>query len=398
MARPLDGIRVLEIGNLIAGPFCGMLLGDMGADVIKIEKTTGGDYSRAMPPMICGESSSFAVLNRNKRSLALDLKQPEGRDIVLQLAADSHVLLENNRPGALEAVGLGQQHLRAVNPKIVYVSVSGFGQTGPERRRAGVNLTVEAFSGMLSVTGDPQAMPMRPGVQTADMFGALFGAYAVLAGLVSVLRNRDGCAADVSMVESALAVSAWETAGYFATGEIPARLGNHHRLNAPYSLFETREGRYIAFSGAREHFFRRVMQELGLERHSADPRFATSALRKINEKALLEIMSPAIRAWDGVELESKLVAAGIPCSLVNDYAEVLESPQIRARGVVVDIDHPRMGKMKTVRNPVLLDKDGPAITRYAPGLGEHSTEILRELGYPDERIAALARAGVVVAG
>ena len=182
MAKPLEGIRVIEIGNLIAGPFAGLLLGDMGADVVKIEKPQGGDYSRAMPPMVNGESTSFGVLNRNKRSLALDLKSPEAREIVLKLAARSDVLLENNRPGALDALGLGAEHLRSVKPDIVYVSVSGFGQTGPYRTRAGVNLTVEAFSGVLSITGEPDQKPMRPGVQTADMFGALFGTYAVLLG------------------------------------------------------------------------------------------------------------------------------------------------------------------------------------------------------------------------
>ena len=395
MAKPLEGIRVIEIGNLIAGPFAGLLLGDMGADVVKIEKPQGGDYSRAMPPMVNGESTSFGVLNRNKRSLALDLKSPEAREIVLKLAAKSDVLLENIRPGALDALGLGAEHLRAVKPDIVYVSVSGFGQTGPYRTRAGVNLTVEAFSGVLSITGEPDQKPMRPGVQTADMFGALFGTYAVLSGLVNVLRNRGGRVADVSMVEASLSVAAWETAGYLATGEVPLRLGDHHRLNAPYSLFETRDGRWITFSGAREHFFRRVMKVLGLEKEAADPRFEKSYLRKQNETALLDVMSPVIRQWDAEKLQAALMEVGVPCSLVNDYQQVFDDPHVRAREVLAEVEHPRMGRQRTVRNPVRFDRDGPDITRPAPLLGEHSVEILRELGYDAQRIEALTTSGIV---
>jgi crotonobetainyl-CoA:carnitine CoA-transferase CaiB-like acyl-CoA transferase len=348
-----------------------------------------------MPPFVNGESASFGVLNRNKRSLALDLKAREAREIVLKLAAQSDVLLENNRPGALDALGLGAAHLRAVKPEIVYVSVSGFGQTGPYRTRAGVNLTVEAFSGILSITGEPDEKPMRPGVQSADMFGALFGTYAVLSGLVNVLRNRGGRVADVSMVEASLAVAAWETAGYLATGEVPQRLGDHHRLNAPYSLFETRDGRWIAFSGAREHFFRRIMNVLGLEKAAADLRFAKSYLRKQNETALLDVLSPVIKTWDAKELEAALMEAGVPCSLVNDYEQVFDDPHVRARAVLAEVGHPRMGVHKTVRNPVRFDRDGPGITRPAPLLGEHSVEILRELGYDVPRIGALTASGIV---
>jgi crotonobetainyl-CoA:carnitine CoA-transferase CaiB-like acyl-CoA transferase len=258
-----------------------------------------------------------------------------------------------------------------------------------------VNLTVEAFSGALSVTGEPNEKPMRPGVQTADMFGALFSTYAVLCGLVNRLRNRDGRTFDVSMVESSISVAAWETAGYLATGEIPQRLGDHHRMNAPYSLFETRDGHWLALTGSREHFFRRLMVILGLEPHCDDPRFSTAAARKVNETALLDLLSPAIRAWQGRALEAKLVEAGIPCSLVNDFAEVFGDPHIRARNVITEVEHPRMGKMKAVRNPVLADRDGPAITRAAPVLGQHSAEILRDLGYSGERIAALESSGVI---
>jgi crotonobetainyl-CoA:carnitine CoA-transferase CaiB-like acyl-CoA transferase len=396
VSQPLEGIKVLELGNFIAGPFCGMLLGDMGADVIKIERPTRGDQTRAMPPLVNGESASFAALNRNKRSLVLDLKQQQARDIVLSLVEKSNVFLENNRPGALEAIGLGPEHVRAVNPKIVYVSASGFGQTGPYRRRAGVNLIIEAFSGALSVTGSPGEMPMRTGIQTADILGALFATYATLSGLIGVLRGDSGRIADVSLVESSIAAAAWETAGYLATGEIPQRLGHQHRLNAPYQLFETNDGHYLAIGTPNDELFRRFMQVLGVESYINDARFATYVLRKKNETALLGVVSPAIRAQSANELETLLLEAGVPCSRVNNYQEVFDNPQIRARNVVGNVEHPRMGPTPTVRNPVLFDHDSPSIRRPAPMLGEHSAEILRELGYSDVQIDKLATTRVVL--
>jgi CoA:oxalate CoA-transferase len=233
MAKPLAGIRVIELANFIAGPLCGTLLADMGADVVKIEPPQG-DMGRATPPIRNGESVSFTALNRNKRSLVLDLKRPEAQEIMRRLAAKSDVFVEANRPGALEKMGLGSEHLKAVNPKIVYTSVSGFGQTGPDRRRAGVNLIIEAFSGPLSVTGEPGQMPVRPGVQTADVFGALFATYATLASLVGVARNGEGRIADISLVEASIAAAAWEAAEYLETGQVPQPMGNRHRLTSPY--------------------------------------------------------------------------------------------------------------------------------------------------------------------
>src|SRR6201990_1108796 len=239
MAKPLEGIRVIELANFIAGPVCGTLLADMGADVVKIEPPQG-DMGRATPPIRNGESVSFTALNRNKRSLVLHIKRPEPQEIMRKLAAKSDVFVEANRPGALEKMGLGAEHLKAVNPKIIYTSVSGFGQTGPDRRRAGVNLIIEAFSGVLSVTGAPGEMPMRPGVQTADVFGALFATYATLASLVGAGRTGEGRIADVSLVEASIAAAAWEAADYLETGQVPKPLCNKRRLKAVYVLFETR--------------------------------------------------------------------------------------------------------------------------------------------------------------
>jgi crotonobetainyl-CoA:carnitine CoA-transferase CaiB-like acyl-CoA transferase len=393
MPKPLAGIRVIEFANFIAGPLAGTLLADMGADVIKVEPPQG-DMARAAPPLRNGESVSFAALNRNKRSLVLDLKRPQAGEILRRLAAASDVLLEAYRPGALDKLGLGAAELKAINPRIVYTSVSGFGQSGPDRRRAGVNLIIEAFSGVLSVTGEPGRMPMRPGVQTADVFGALFAAYATLAGLVGAARNGEGRIADLSLVEASIAAAAWEAAEYLETGNVPQPLGNRHRLAAPYQLFETRDGRYLAIGTPNDQLFAGLMQVLGLADHLGDARFSSHASRKANEDALIPLVERAVRARNCSDLEQALRAAGVPCARVNTFAEVFADPQIVARGVMQEVEHPRLGRMRTTRNPVLLDHDGPAIERHAPMLGEHSGEILAELGYPAAAIADLIAAGV----
>jgi crotonobetainyl-CoA:carnitine CoA-transferase CaiB-like acyl-CoA transferase len=393
MAKPLAGIKVIELANFIAGPLCGTLLADMGADVVKVEPPKG-DMARATPPIRNGESVSFVALNRNKRSLVLDLKRPEAVEALLALARRSDVLIEAYRPGALEKLGLGADAVKAVNPRIVYTSVSGFGQTGPYRRRAGVNLIIEAFSGTLSVTGEPGKMPMRPGVQTADVFGALFATYATLAGLVGAGRTGEGVAADVSLVEASIAAAAWEAADYLETGKAPQPLGNRHRLNAPYQLFECKDGRYVAIGTSNDAHFATLMKTLGLEQHLADPRFASYASRKQNEDALLALVEPAACARESHEIEAALMAAGLPCACVNDFKQVFDDPHMIARGIVRDVEHPRLGPMRAVRNPVLLDHDSPSVERHAPMLGEHSAEVLRELGYEAERIDAFFAAGV----
>jgi CoA:oxalate CoA-transferase len=393
MAQPLAGIRVLEFANFIAGPFCGMLLADMGADVIKIEPPRG-DLARAIPPIINGESAPFAALNRNKRSLALDLKTSEGRDIVFRLVKDADVFLENNRPGVMDRLGLDSVAIKECNPHIVYTSISGFGQTGPDRNRGGVNLIVEAMAGTLSVIGKPGEMPMRPGLQTADILGAMFAAYSTLAGLVGAARHGEGRISDVSLIEASIAAAVWETAEYFATGEVPKQMGHSHRGSAPYQLFATRDDRYLAIGAPSNEHFSRLMMVLGLDEYVDDVRFNTYASRKDNEDELVPLVASGISKWDAVDFEAVMAKEGVPCGPVRTYEEALADPHSRARQLVVSVNHPLHGEMKTVRNPVVMDHDGPEIKCAAPLLGQHSVEILDLIGIDGGALDQLIKSGV----
>ena len=394
MSKPLEGVRVLEIANIMAGPFAGMLLADMGADVIKVEALKG-DMCRAFPPLVNGESVSFSSLNRNKRSLAIDLKNPKGLAIVKDLALKADVIIENNRPGALDKLGLGADELKKTNPKLVYVSISGFGQTGPARRRGGINVIAEAASGVMSIYGEPDKMPMRPAIQTADLFAAMYGAYAALAGLVGASRLGEGRTADVCLTEAVLAAATWEASGFLVTGEVPERVGHRHRLNAPNGLFETRDGRYIAIGSPNDPLFVKMLEILDLHAYIDDPRYATYSLRKVNEDTLIPLFGEAILKWEAADLEKILSDAGVPASVVKNFKEALEDPQMVDRKMIVEADHPAFGRMKMIRNPVLMDHDGPEVLWAAPLLGQHSAEVLGELGYSASEIPALADEGAI---
>jgi len=392
MAKPLEGIRVLELANFIAGPFAGTLLADMGADVIKIEPPKG-DMARATPPKRNGESVSFMALNRNKRSMVLDLKQPEAREALLKLAATSDAVIEAYRPGALDKMGVGSEAMKAANPRIVYAAVSGFGQTGPYRRRAGVNLIAEAFSGVLSVNGHPGEMPLRPGVQTADVFGAMFTTYSVLCGLLGAARLGEGRIADISLVESSIAAAAWEAAEYLETSKVPQPMGNKHRLTAPYQLFETKDKRYIAIGAPNDALFKQMMIALGLPQIGTDARFEAYAARKTNEDALLAIVEPHLRTMTCGEIEARLSEVGVPCARANNFEEVFSDPHMVERQMAMEVDHPALGRIRVARNPVLFDHDGPGTPLPAPLLGQHSAEILSSLGYSEGQIAEMASKG-----
>lgn len=396
MTQPLAGIRVLELGNFIAGPLSGMLLADMGAEVIKVEPPKGGDMMRASPPLVQGESLVFATINRNKRSIAVDLKKPGARELLLKLAESADVWLENYRPGVLPKLGLGADDVKKVNPKICYISVSGYGQTGPHRQRAAVNLIVEAASGVLSVNGEPGEIPMRPGLQTADVFGAMFATYAVLTSLLGAARFGEGRVADVSLVEASITASMFETAEVLNVGSVPQPIGRMHRLTAPYTIFRTRDNQYVATGASNNELLKKLLTALGIPQHLDDPRFATYSSRKVHEDAITGFVAAEIVKHDADALETLLNDAGVPCSRVNDYARVVGNPQANARKLVEEMAHPKIGHFRQTRNPVLFDHGGPVTRRPAPLLGEHTREVLAECDYGEAEIAALIEAGAVV--
>lgn len=393
--QPLAGITILELGNFIAGPMAGMLLADMGATVIKIESVESGDLARAMPPHIDGHSATFMALNRNKRSLAIDLKSDAGRKVVLELASKADAVIENFRPGVMDRLGLGAEELQKRNPRLVYVAVSGYGQTGPMRETAGVNLIIEAAAGTLSVTGEPGEMPVRPGIQTADTMGALFTVYAALSALVGALRHGEGRKADVSLLETSLAAAPFETAEFLSTGNVPQAQGNRHRLTAPYQVFRSGCGRYVALGAPSDQAFRKICAAFQLGDLIDDPRFSTYSKRKQNEGDLLPIVETAVGSRNAQDVVAKLGEVGVPCALVRTYGEALTDDLSRERGLVVKAQHKAVGTYETVRNPVLLDHDSPSIRIGAPVLGQHTAEILGELGFTSEEVGRLQAQGTV---
>ena len=393
-ARPaLEGVRVLELGNFMAGPFCGMLLADLGADVIKVENPAGGDFTRSAAPFIGGESAGFLAVNRNKRSLAIDLKSVRGREIFLELVRRSDVVIENLRPGTLDDLGIGYDALAAVNPRIILSSASGFGQTGPYKDRPALDLIVQGMSGLMSITGEGEGRPpVKVGVPITDLAAATFGAYAILAALR--VRDREGVGqrVDISMLESAIALQAWETSGYFATGEVPRPLGSAHRINAPYQAVRTADG-YVTIGATTPANWTAFCAALGLEGLEHDPRFAKVHERRTRYRELVALIEAVTVTRPSEHWYRALERAGVPCGVLYSLDQVLDDEHVRARGVVREVEHTTLGTVRVTGSPVRFSRTPIRMERAGPLLGEHTREILSELGTSD--VAALERDGVV---
>lgn len=378
MTGALSGLVVLDLSSHLSGPYCAMLLADHGADVIKIERPDGGDDARAMPPFVGGESAPFMIWNRNKRSVALDLKSPGGKTSFRELARTADVLVENFRPGTLERLGFSWPALSELNPRLVYGAISGFGQTGPYRDRGGFDLVTQGMSGLMSVCGPAEGPPHRLPIAISDIAAGMHLAVGILAAIEARHRTGRGQMVETSLLESALSYGVYEAAHVFATGDAPPRLGQAHRGSSPYQAFETADG-WITVGAAQQNFWDKLCAILAAPEIHADPRFATNSDRVANNAVLVDLLQQRLRGKPSEEWLTAFDRAGIPAGPVLDFAAALSDPQIVERRMVVDTDHPKAGRFRTLGIPTKLSMNPGEVTRPAPCLGEHTDEVLADL-------------------
>jgi crotonobetainyl-CoA:carnitine CoA-transferase CaiB-like acyl-CoA transferase len=391
----LLGLRVLDLSRVLSGPFATMVLADLGATVVKIEDPVRGDDTRHWAPPHQGpEASYFLSVNRSKRSVAIDLKHPEGRDLAMRLAEMADVLVENFRPGVAARLGLGYEDVSAQNPGIVYASISGYGQTGPMAGRPGYDAIAQALSGMMSITGEPDGRPVRPGVATADIGAGMWAVIGILAALHVRRSSGRGQWVDVSLLDGQVSWLTYVASGYRATGETPPRYGSAHPTIVPYQAFKTRRGDLMVAVG-NDAMWRRFAEAVGLGHLADDPRFSTNPERVRNRDELLAAVGEALLSDDAASWERTLTDAGVPAARVHTVEEALRHPQVVARGLEVTTPHPTAGVVRTLATPVRMSRTGRAPAAAPPTLGQHTDEVLKGLGLDDEGITRLRREGVV---
>jgi formyl-CoA transferase len=373
----LAGVRVLDLTQVMAGPFCTMLLADLGADVIKIEPPEG-DMTRRMPGAVGTDTLAYNAVNRGKRSVVLDLKTAEGRELAAKLAATADIFMENSRPGVMAALGLDYHTLARRNPRLIYGSISGYGQTGPDRAKGGLDLIAQAVSGIMSVTGEPDGPPMKAGVPLTDLGAALFAVTGILAALIHRNRTGVGQYVDTSLVEAGVALSVWEATEFFAGAGVPAPLGSAHRMVAPYQAIQCADG-YITVGASNNRLFQRLCEVLGHPEWAQLPEFADNPARVRHRGALAERIESVTRTAPRSHWLQAFEGREIPCGPINTYAEVFTDPHLVAREMVVSVEHPTLGSVRALGSPIKMSVTPPAVKRRAPTLGEHTEEVLREL-------------------
>lgn len=395
---PLAGVKVLELAQIMAGPTCGTLLADMGADVIKVEKLPGGDDTRRYAePQVGGESAAFMVMNRNKRSMAVNLKTEGGKEVVKRMVAGADVLTENYRRGALDKLGIGYEALRAINPALIYCSISGYGRSGPYADKGGFDLIAQGVSGLMSITGEPGGPPVKSGSPIADINAGILAALGIVSAYVHRLKTGQGQLVDTSLMEAGIHQTFWQSAIYFATGVSAGPSGSAHILTAPYQAFPTQDG-WINLGGANQSNWERIAQLVGAPELIADARFVTNTARMANLSALTGILGERLKRRSTREWLQDFDTAGIPAGPINSIADMVNDPQTLARQMVVEVEHPKAGRTRALGLPIKFSETPGSVRRAAPMLGEHSREILREYAWSDAEIEALAAQGAVLLG
>lgn len=387
MTMALEDLRVLDCTQVLAGPFCCMLLADLGADVVKVEPPEVGDQTRGWAPFLNGESGPFMAVNRNKRGITLNIKDARGQAAFRRLAEQSDVLVENYRPGVLARHGLDYASLQAVNPRLIYCTISGFGVTGPYADRGGFDLIAQGMSGLMSITGHPGRPPVKVGVPLADLAAGMFALYGVLGAVIARQKTGQGQFIDTSLIEAPIAWSVWEATSYFATGEVPGPLGSGHRLSAPYQALQTKDG-YINVGAANQRLWERLCAILDRPRLVSDPRFADNSARHANLAELVPLLEEVTRQGTTREWWEKFEAVGLPSGPIYTYDQVFADPQVQARQMVQQIHHPVAGDVRVLGNPVKMSATPPRLRLPAPTLGQHTEEVLSELGLSAAEIAA----------
>jgi len=390
---PLNGVKVLELAQIMAGPTCGMLLADLGADVVKVERIPRGDDTRDMNrPSVNGESAAFMAMNRNKRGMALNLKLPAARDALKRMVAQSDVITENYRKGTMEKLGLGYEALRGVNPALIYCSISGYGRTGPYADKGGFDLIAQGVSGLMAITGEPGRPPVKSGSPICDINAGILGALGIVSAYVHRLKTGEGQLVDTSLFEAGIQQTYWQAAIYFATGTAPGPSGSAHILSAPYQAFQAKDG-WLTIGGANQSNWERLVRVVGAPQWLDDPRFRSNAERMDHLPALAEAMNARLKEKTVGEWIGLLEAEGVPCGPINSIAQMAADPQTAARQMVVELEHPKAGKTRALGLPIKFSATPGRVARSAPTYGEHTREVLGEFGFCAAEIEALIASG-----